>query len=373
MILDKNLLSQIRQLDENFSGKDRGDYILPTFNPTDHYIRITDSKYFQSLLVLRHLIKKSSDFYFSNIQNAINIDLFMLTNSVSSPMGPGSDSEAISITLGKLQTFLTDSSQFGFEPILIGGIEKVYCYLPSMRGEDPDKRHLNQFFHCEAEIIGNLDDIIKLVEDYIKCLCETLLAMPNIIGLISLNPSKTKASLTEIVNLKTFKKISFDEAIQLLTQHGKKHLFKITDHGGDISSQGELELFKILNICEPLWITGYSRDRVPFYQKPDPNNSEKTLNADLLFPPLENGSFGGEVVGCGQRQNVPEEIYESLSRQNISSEPYEWYINLRRLQNYKTSSGFGLGIERFITWALARDDIKDAITYPRLKNIQSNP
>jgi len=61
----------------------------------------------------------------------------MLTPSVSSPMGPGSDSEAIELQFGDLSTFLTDSSQFGFEPLIMNGLDKVYCYLPSMRGEDP--------------------------------------------------------------------------------------------------------------------------------------------------------------------------------------------------------------------------------------------
>ena len=66
-------------------------------------------------------------------------------------------------------------------------------------------------------------------------------------------------------------------------------------------------------------------------------------------------------------------MMDSLARQNIKSEPYEWYINLRKLPNYKTTSGFGLGIERFITWSLCRDDIKDAILYLRLKDFETYP
>ena len=116
--------------------------------------------------------------------NAKNVDLFMMTPSVSSPMGPGSDSEAIQIKFGNLNTNLVDSSQFGFEPLLLNGFDKVYCYLPSMRGENPDKRHLNQFFHCEAEIKGTLNDLIPIIETYIKTLCETVLLMPNIIDKI---------------------------------------------------------------------------------------------------------------------------------------------------------------------------------------------
>ncbi|MCR4278536.1 MAG: hypothetical protein NUV81_01385, partial [bacterium] len=75
----------------------------------------------------------------------------------------------------------------------------------------------------------------------------------------------------------------------------------------------------------------------------------------------------------GQRQDNYQEMVDSLTRQNIYLEPYEWYMNLRKLPDYKTTSGFGLGIERFITWILCRDDIKDAILYPRLKDIETYP
>jgi asparaginyl-tRNA synthetase len=127
----------------------------------------------------------------------------MLTPSVSSPMGPGSDSEAIPIKFGKYNSNLIDSSQFGFEPLLLNGIDKVYCYLPSMRGEEPDKRHLNQFFHCEAEIRGSIDNLIPIIEGYIGFLSETLLTMPNILAKISLDPEKTLLILNEIAKSKS--------------------------------------------------------------------------------------------------------------------------------------------------------------------------
>lgn len=363
----------VRKSDASFSSVDKSLFELPEYYPVTHYLELTRSGYFRALLALRHYIKSASDFYFSSRQGATNIDLFMMTPSISSPMGPGSDSETIPITFGKLHTYLVDSSQFGFEPLLMNGMDKVYCYLPSMRGEDPDKRHLNQFFHCEAEIKGTLENLIPIVENYVKYLCEAVAWMPNIIERISKNQEATRTVISRISALSAFKRITFDEAIEILKKSDISGLFTETEHGRDMSSRGELELMHILGMDTPLWVTSYDRDRVAFYQKPDSTNSDRVINADLLFPPLAVGSFGGEVAGCGQRQDSIEEMYESLKRQGISSEPYEWYINLRRLPSYSTTSGFGLGIERFITWILCRDDIKDAIIYPRLKNIVTYP
>ena len=346
----------------------------PQYCPKSHYKHLSANSYYHALIVLRHYVKVSSDYYFGEKQNAKNIDLFMFTPCVSSPMGPGSDSEPIPFKLGKLDTFLVDSSQFGFEPLLLNGLDKVYCYLPSMRGEDYDNRHLNQFYHCEMEMNGGLNSLMPIIEGYIKTLADNLLQMDNILKSISEDYSKTIEFLQKVVKVKSFPKITFDEAIKILVDNKKGELINFTSRGNDISSQGEIELMRILKLKTPIWIIGFDRDRVPFYQKPDPENKDKTITADLLFPPISKNAFGGEVLGSGQRQDNPDELYTSLKRQNdISSKPYEWYIDLRRQRGYKATSGFGMGIERFIAWSLAKKDIKDVAIYPRLKNVQTYP
>lgn len=372
-MLPKSIKQAIIEDDRKFK-KGKSKYKIPTYSPDKHYKHLCNSDYYHALIVLRHYIKIASDYYFGTKQKAKNIDLFMFTSSVSSPMSPGSDSEPVSIKLGKLKTFLVDSSQFGFEPLLLNGLDKVYCYLPSMRGENSDKRHLNQFYHCEMEMKGKMENLLPIVEGYIKTLAEIILLMENIIDKISENSKKTKKYLREIIKAKKFSKITFDEAVNVLVENGEKKLVNFTRYGNDIDCNGEIELMKILKSKTPIWLTHFDRDRVPFYQKPDSKNTEKTINADLLFSPIIEGAFGGEIVGSGQRQDKVKEIHESLKRQgNISPRPYAWYIDLRRQLNYKTTSGFGLGIERFIAWSLGKEEIKNVILYPRIKNIKTYP
>lgn len=202
---------------------------------------------------------------------------------------------------------------------------------------------------------------------------EVILSMEHTIDRISTKPLKTKNYLKRIIEIDLFPSITFDEAVKKLVGHGYEKLISFTNHGRDISSQGEIKLMEILDIKTPVWIKYFDRDRVPFYQKPYSKNKEKAINADLLFPKLSKDAFGGEVIGCGQRQNNVVEMYESLARQGISHYDYEWYINLRKFPNYSTTSGFGLGIERFISAILGKKDIKDVILYPRLKNIKTYP
>ena len=240
-----------------------------------------------------------------------------------------------------------------------------------MRGENPNTRHLNQFFHCEAEMVGTLDELLSTIENYVRALARTFMALAPIIELISIDLLKTKQALQNIVNAKSFNKKTFDEAYLWLQENPLFH--SVSDFGRNITNNGEIALVREMGNGLPMWLCNYDRDTTPFYQKPDPQNTNRVINADLLFAPIVEGGFGGEIIGSGQRQDNPNEIIESLKRQKIDSEPYDWYINLRKQPNYKITSGFGLGIERFIAWALGYSDIKDVIHYPRLKNIKTLP
>jgi aspartyl/asparaginyl-tRNA synthetase len=341
---------------------------IPALDPEMHYLDVIKSPYYKNLIHLRHLIKMAIDHFFSQDMGAINIDLFMWTNSISSPMGSGSDSEPIEIQIGGHRSYLTDSAQFGFEPLVLSGVDRVYCYLPSMRGEDPDYRHLNQFYHCEYEGKGDLAHVQTMVGELLSSLAQSLLKTPQLIQLLCRDANSSLGLLNHLASNSSFQQIEFHDAIRLLEKQGKAGLFRLNDNGKDITAEGEIELCKILQATLPFWITGYDRDRTPFYHKPRAGMPDQVINADLICPPIIHNGFGGELVGSGQRQDKAEEIMESLDRQSINSENYRWYIDLRTHFNYQTTSGFGMGVERFIAWILGLNDITYANVYPRLKN-----
>ncbi len=353
-----------------FTATHSSDFLYPpSYNSKKYVHDLATNAYFEALAIVRHYVKLTSDAYWTGV-GAFNVDLFMMTPSISSPMGPGSDSEAISIPFGKYLTNLTDSSQFGFEPLMFH-IDKAYCYLPSMRGEHPDERHLNQFFHCEAEIVGTLDTLLPLVEGYVQALSRTLLALTPLVQLMSADFTKTHSHLTHIIESKGFVVKEFDEIYPWLQANSSFHTSD--EYGRNITNEGEVALSREMGDGLPMWVCNYDRDIVAFYQKPHPANSEVVINADLIFPPIIEGAIGGEIVGAGQRQDNAHEMRESLRRQRIQPDPYAWYVQLRELPGYTTTSGFGLGVERFIAWALGYSDIKNVIHYPRLKNVQTLP
>ncbi len=373
--LSKELLQKAHDDAEELAKKyDSIELRPPEYDSNTYHLDITRNPYFDALILLRHYIKRTSDEYFSNIVGAKNVDLFMLTPSVSSPMGYGSDSEAVPIKFGNQLTYLVDSSQFGFEPLLFQGNNKLYCYLPSMRGEDPDERHLNQFYHCEAEILGTLEELIPIIEGYIMSLTEACLALLPLIKKMAIDASATENALRIIFSENSFERCEFDKVFKdlALLKESEDYISQY-NYGRKISSEGEREYAKRRGVSTPFWLCNFDRDMTAFYQKPIASNPESVITSDLIFPPLTPQGLSGEIVGSGQRQNLPEEMYESLKRQGVNSEAYEWYIDLRRQNSYRITSGFGMGIERFIAWMLGYNNIRDVIPYPRLKNVKTMP
>ena len=340
---------------------------------TEHYLKNSHIKnlmsdpYYKNLVILRNIVEMACDDYFQKL-HAPKIDLFLIAKGVSSPTGKGSDSLPIPLRLGQQSIFLVDSAQFGMEPLVAGRFDMVYCYLPSFRGEDADDCHLNQFYHCEAEMKGNYQRCMKIVESLVKRLIEKIInASENSIFNFKVNNFREIQTAVK----KTFPVITFDEVEILLKKHKLSHLIEIRSYGRVLTHKGEIKITELVgNNQIPVWITKFDRDVVAFYQKPDPKNIERVLNSDLIFPSI-NGGFGGEIVGSGQRQDSAIEMLESMKRQEIKNlKSYKWYIDLRRNPKYESTSGFGLGVERFIAWMLGLRSIVDAAIYPIIKNEQ---
>jgi aspartyl/asparaginyl-tRNA synthetase len=344
--------------------------IKKLFEPKNHIQNLTSKKFYMNLVLLRNTIEKECDNYFCKL-GAPKVDLYLFSNSVSSPIALGSDSKAIDFHLGRKAYYLADSSQFGMEPLLINSFDIVYCYLPSFRGENPDNRHLNQFYHCETEMRGDHGRAMSVAENLIRHLTKSVIR-----GLELGNFRFSQISnITELERISSnkFSRITFDDAIKLLENGGCGDFVEYKKFGRVLTSRAENMIIKLINNNKlPVWVTNYDRDTVAFYQKPDPKDTTKALNADLLVPALSKNSIGGEILGLGERQNRAKSIIESMKRQNINNTgQYDWYIKLRKNPKYRTTSGFGMGIERYISWILGLNSLADASLYPVIKGVKT--
>lgn len=317
--------------------------------PETHYVKALEEPWYKLLVKLENLISIETMKFYEK-KGIVTMHLPVTTGSISSPMGKGSDSSPVKINIEGIDTYLADSMQFLLEYGCRLTDKGVYYVMPSFRGEKADERHLCQFYHSEAEIFGNLDDVIQLVEEYIKYLSKEIIKklgkeLEKAIGDIS--------HIKKIANMKSsFPRITFEEAekeIKSIHTNDIEKYIQYNDGWRNITSSGEKEIMRIHNGL--VWITNYDILAVPFYQKFDLNLKGTAKNADLLMGI-------GETVGCGERHTTYEELEESLKVHEINSEEYNWYINMKKIKPLNTS-GFGMGIERFLMWVLKGSDIRN--------------
>lgn len=140
------------------------------------------------------------------------------SEAVTSPMGLGSDSLPVSVKLFDRTTYLADSMQFHLEYLLRQHDKGVFYIMPTFRGEDSDARHLNQFFHIEAELCGDLEDLIQTIEGLISAY------VGNILKNYGETLDKHGFSVSHLFSfIKAAKeglpRITFDEAVKLLGEN----------------------------------------------------------------------------------------------------------------------------------------------------------
>lgn len=181
------------------------------------------------ILELEELILiESMNFYRS--KNVHWLSAPVTTGTISSPMGLGSDSLSVKISLDGRETYLADSMQFLLEYGCRFFNDGCWYIMPTFRGEDVDKRHLKQFFHSEAEIPGTLTDVMSLVDEYIKYLLQKVQI---IIG--------EQKHLTQVIK-HDIPRITFDEAEKIL---GKENIER-HETWRNLSSNNEKNLLSIL-------------------------------------------------------------------------------------------------------------------------------
>ncbi|MFI6178967.1 amino acid--tRNA ligase-related protein [Nonomuraea sp. NPDC051191] len=326
--------------------------------PAKHYLAVLENSWYQHLTLFQDIVAhRTTDFWTANGARYLNVPI--TTGSISSPMGRGSDSTPVKVELEGVSTYLADSMQFMLEfgcRLSPGG---AYYLMPSFRGEQADQTHLCQFFHSEAEIAGGLDDVIRVVEDYLRHLAAGLLehgrqAVLDVAGGVE--------HLEELAGSAALPRVAFEEAVARL-RHDPAFVREMGPQCRTLTRAGERELME--QFGGYVWVTHMDHLSVPFYQAFDPDDPTKALSADLLFGI-------GETVGSGERHANAAELERALALHEVSADEYHWYMTMKDRHPLRTS-GFGLGVERFLLWVMKHDDIRDLALLLRFNGQQILP
>lgn len=249
------------------------------------------------------------------------------------------------------RAYLAQSGQL-YNEADAAALGRVYCFGPTFRAEkSKTRRHLTEFWMIEPEAAYmDLEGCIALVEGLVAFVVRRVLER---------RPGELQALGRNTAPLATiappFPRLTYDEALGRLREKG----ISVT-WGEDFGGDEETVLSKMFD--QPVFIHRYPAQCKAFYMQPDPERPEVVLGADLLAP-----EGYGEVVGGGERIHDHALLARRLDEYKLPRAEYTWYLDLRRYGSVP-HSGFGIGIERTVTWICGLEHVRETIPFPRLIN-----
>jgi asparaginyl-tRNA synthetase len=130
------------------------------------------------------------------------------------------------------------------------------------------------------------------------------------------------------------------------------------EYGNDFGGSDETVLTRLFDV--PIMVYNWPHAVKAFYLKRDPNDSRFARGVDTLAP-----EGYGEIVGGGERETDEQQLIQKINEHQLPMEAFEWYLDLRRFGSVP-HSGFGLGLERLVTWVCKLPHVRESIPFPRM-------
>ncbi len=304
-----------------------------------------------AILRIRHEIQKAMhDFFDSN--GFIRTDPPILT-----PAACEGTSTLFPVDYFDEQAYLTQSGQLYIESTAMA-LGKVYSFGPTFRAEkSKTRRHLTEFWMVEPEVAYlELDGLMELAENFISFIVARVLENRRS------ELQTLERDITKLENIKApFPRLSYDDAVKMLQEgHAKGEIEAKFEWGGDFGSPDETYLSSKFD--RPVMVHRYPTEVKAFYMEPDPNNSKVALCVDVLAP-----EGYGEVIGGSQRIGSYEALLNRIKQHGLPEEAFKWYLDLRKFGGVP-HSGFGMGIERAVSWICGLEHVRETIPFARTLN-----
>jgi asparaginyl-tRNA synthetase len=229
---------------------------------------------------------------------------------------------------------------------------KIYTFGPTFRAEkSKTRRHLTEFWMIEPEVAWNdSDDNMRLQEEFVSYIVQRCL-------------TRCGAQLRELERDTThlekvtapFPRLNYGDAVELLQRKGSS-----IEWGQDLGAEDESLVVEEYD--RPVFVYNYPREAKAFYMKENPADPRTVLCNDLLAP-----EGYGEIIGGSQREDDYEKLRRRIEEEKLPMDAYGWYLELRKYGTF-VHSGFGLGLERTVSWICGLQHLREAIAFPRMMN-----
>ena len=263
------------------------------------------------------------------------------------------------------KAYLSQSGQLYAETGAMA-LGKIYTLGPTFRAENSmTRRHITEFWMMEPEMAYyDITDNMDLIEDFLEYVVQRVI-MKRKNDLEILERDITKLEKVK----KPFPRVTYDEAIEILrkkdiplikkTANGEEHI-RPFPWGEDFGAPHEEAIVE--DFDKPVMVHRWPAHAKAFYMKRDPENQDIALGVDVLAP-----EGFGEIIGGSQREDNFDFLLERIKEHELPESEFQWYLDLRKYGSVP-HSGFGLGIERLVSWICNLEHIREAIPYARRPN-----
>jgi asparaginyl-tRNA synthetase len=292
------------------------------------------------------IVKSIRDFFDSR-------DFVLMDAPILTPSACEGTSTLFSTDYFDETAYLTQSGQLYGE---VGAMAfgKTYVFGPTFRAEkSKTRKHLTEFWMVEPEIaFWDLEQNMTLGEQLVSTIMRDAL-------------TRHKGELTllgrDIPTLEKiaeggFPRVHYNDCVEMLNKNG--HPFQ---WGDDFGAPEETKIGNLFG-DKPVWIHHFPKDIKSFYFKLDKDDPRYALGCDLIAP-----HGWGEVIGGGIREESYETLKAAIEHHKLKLEDYQWYLDLRRYGSVP-HGGFGLGLERTVSWVCGLEHVRETIAFPRMLN-----
>jgi asparaginyl-tRNA synthetase len=227
---------------------------------------------------------------------------------------------------------------------------KIYTFGPTFRAEkSKTRRHLTEFWMIEPEVAWNDSAAnMRLQEDFVSYLVQRALER------CPAELKELERDTAPLLKIKPpFPRLNYTDAIALVQKKGST-----TQWGEDLGAEDEALI--VADYDRPVFVFNYPKEAKAFYMKENPDDPRTVLCDDLLAP-----EGYGEIIGGSQREDDHDKLVARIKSEGLPLDAYGWYLDLRKYGTF-THAGFGLGLERTVSWICGLPHLREAIAFPRM-------
>ncbi|WP_051367204.1 asparagine synthetase A [Hamadaea tsunoensis] len=236
---------------------------------------------------------------------------------------------------------------------------RIFYIAPNVRLEPLETsstaRHLAEFHQIDVEVAhASRDDILLVAQGLVSHIIRRVTGtMAAELAFLGRDPRAFDALLAG-----PFGRMTHHEAAESL--HGLGH---------DQDPHAEIDWYaeRLLSAQHerPFFVTDYPKGSRGFYDRENPDRPGTLMNFDLIAP-----EGYGELCSGSEREFEYRRIMARIRETGENPAKYGWYLDLVR-EGIKSSSGFGIGLERLTRYIAGLDATWQANAYPKLPGVVS--